>query len=60
MKIVYKTNIKPLIASEIMSNEVKTIYSFWTVKEASIFLEKINHTGAPVVNEKITLLDFLH
>jgi|YNPMSStandDraft_2_1061718.scaffolds.fasta_scaffold00004_24 tRNA nucleotidyltransferase (CCA-adding enzyme) len=59
MKIVYKTNIKPLIASEIMSNEVKTIYSFWTVKEASIFLEKINHTGAPVVNEKNNLVGFL-
>ncbi|MCX8058900.1 MAG: CBS domain-containing protein [Spirochaetes bacterium] len=59
MKFVFKCNIQSLSASDIMTKDVKYIYSNWTVLQASIFLEKINHTGAPVLDEANNLVGFL-
>jgi tRNA nucleotidyltransferase (CCA-adding enzyme) len=37
-------------AEAIMSRRIAFIGENWTLKDASIFLEKMNHTGAPVVD----------
>ncbi len=44
-------NVIPAVTAEnIMSQNVEIIDENWTLKDASIFLESINHTGAPVAN----------
>ncbi len=48
-----------IVASDIMSEEVLTIPSTWTLLEASLYFEQINHTGAPVLDEKGDLAGFL-
>jgi tRNA nucleotidyltransferase (CCA-adding enzyme) len=45
--------------SELMEPEVYTIPETWTLMKTSIYLEEIEHTGAPVVNEKEELVGFL-
>lgn len=59
MKFIFKSNIQSLTASDIMTKDVKSVYSNWSVLEASIFLEKINHTGAPVLDQNDNLVGFL-
>lgn len=41
-----------IIADQIMSPEVSLIHNQWTLLDASKFPEEINHTGAPVVNDR--------
>lgn len=48
-----------LTAESIMTREVCTIASHWSLLEASKFLEGINHTGAPVLDEAGVLVGFL-
>lgn len=46
-------------ALQIMSPQVDTIHQDWKLMDASIFLEKTNHSGAPVVDDTGTLVGFL-
>ncbi|MEJ5272837.1 MAG: CBS domain-containing protein [Spirochaetota bacterium] len=46
-------------AIDIMNKEVYTINEDWSVKQASIFLESVNCTGAPVVNKENKLVGFI-
>jgi len=46
-------------AYDIMTKNVYMIKENWTVKEASIYLEFINYTGAPVVDESGKLVGFI-
>jgi tRNA nucleotidyltransferase (CCA-adding enzyme) len=52
--------IEPAVtAKDLMTGEVFLIDQDWSLLEASIFLEKINHTGAPVVDENKNLTGFM-
>ena len=46
-------------AAQIMSTDIGTILNTWSLLEASLYLEKINHTGAPVVDDKGKLVGFM-
>lgn len=46
-------------ARDIMTKEVSTISSSHTLLDASRFLEKINHTGAPVVDATNRIVGFM-
>ncbi len=53
-------NLLPAVSAEqIMSKQVAVINENWTLKEASIFLEKTNHTGSPVLNNTDELTGFM-
>lgn len=53
-------NLLPAVmAEQIMTKDVGTILNTWSLLEASIFLEKINHTGAPVVDDDGKLVGFM-
>ncbi len=55
-----KTALIPAVtASRIMSKDVSVIREDWSLMEASIFLEEISHTGAPVINEAGKLAGFM-
>lgn len=55
-----QTQILPAYsAGELMTSEVYFINHSWTLKEASIFLEKIDHTGAPVIDDEKNLVGIL-
>jgi tRNA nucleotidyltransferase (CCA-adding enzyme) len=41
--------VPAITAADIMTTAVETIKTDWTLKQASIYLEKSGHTGAPVV-----------
>ncbi len=49
----------PKKVKDIMTADVKVIKESWTVKEASIFLESLNLTGAPVINSENKLIGFI-
>jgi tRNA nucleotidyltransferase (CCA-adding enzyme) len=54
------TKLIPAVqAGEIMTSEVHCLKHDWTLLEASIFLEKNNHTGAPVVDDNGTMIGFM-
>ena len=40
-------------------SEVFSIDENWSLIEASLFLEKINHSGAPVVNDNNEIVGFI-
>jgi tRNA nucleotidyltransferase (CCA-adding enzyme) len=46
-------------AASIMSDDVHLIKEDWSLLEASLFLEQVNHTGAPVVGEDGRLKGFM-
>jgi len=46
-------------AAAIMSTDVVTILDTWTLKDASLFLEKADRSGAPVVNASGELCGYL-
>jgi tRNA nucleotidyltransferase (CCA-adding enzyme) len=48
-----------IIADQIMSPAPHVIHDGWSLLEASKFLEKINHTGAPVTNTDGELVGFM-
>lgn len=48
-----------VLAQDIMTRNVKTISQDWKLMEASMFLEKIGHTGGPVVDDSGTITGFL-
>ena len=52
---LHQTLDPALRAEDIMTRNVFIINEEWSVKEASIYLEKINHIGAPVINEEGSL-----
>ncbi|MDC7223157.1 MAG: CBS domain-containing protein [Spirochaetales bacterium] len=45
--------------SDIMTRDVKVITDSFSVLESSLFLEQIDHTGVPVVDEKECLVGFI-
>jgi len=51
--------IPAIIAEKIMTRDVGVIREDWSLLEASIFLEGINHSGAPVVDERGKLTGFM-
>lgn len=54
------SSIMPAIkAKDLMVSQVKTINEKISLKEASIILENINHTGAPVLNDQSEMVGFL-
>ena len=46
-------------AIDLMTDLVEVIRESWSVLDASLFLEKIIHTGAPVLNDKDELVGFM-
>lgn len=55
-----KTELQPaLIAADIMEKEIQVVKETMSLLEASLFLEEINHTGAPVLNPQGKLVGFL-
>lgn len=46
-------------AEDLMTPNVDVIQDSWSVLDASIFLEKIGHTGAPVLNDGGELVGFM-
>ncbi len=46
-------------AESIMARDVVTIPDSWSLKEASLFLEKVDRTGAPVLDDTGRLCGFL-
>lgn len=50
---------KAVIAEDIMEKTVDVIRDTSTLLEASLLLEKINHTGAPVLSQRGELVGFL-
>jgi tRNA nucleotidyltransferase (CCA-adding enzyme) len=46
-------------AQDIMTETIDTIHEDWSLLEASIFLEKVSHTGAPVCDAEGRLVGFL-
>ncbi|MFP4383226.1 MAG: CBS domain-containing protein [Spirochaetia bacterium] len=55
-----KRNLYPAVmAYQLMSAPVSVIRDEWPLLEASLFLEEINHTGAPVVNGTDELCGFM-
>ncbi|MBU0936889.1 MAG: CBS domain-containing protein [Spirochaetes bacterium] len=46
-------------ARHLMTTTVNTLQADWTLLEASLFLEKVGHTGAPVVDAEGRLVGFL-
>jgi tRNA nucleotidyltransferase (CCA-adding enzyme) len=54
------TELTPAItAATIMTENVSIVKPEWSLLEASKYLESINHTGAPVVDENGTVTGFL-
>ena len=51
--------IPAVTAEHIMSRNVQNINENWTLKDASIFLESINHTGAPVTDDEGRIKGFI-
>jgi len=54
-----ETLLPAITVSQIMSRDVEIIQEDWSLLEASMFLEKINHSGAPVVNKENRLTGFM-
>ncbi len=48
-----------LTAADIMTRTVEVIRDEWSLMDASVFLEGINHTGAPVLDDEGQLVGFL-
>lgn len=48
-----------LTAADIMTRTVEVIRDEWSLMDASVFLERINHTGAPVLDGDGRLVGFL-
>ena len=51
--------IPALTAEKMMSRRVEYIHEDWTLMDASVFLERINHTGAPVTDDEGRLTGIL-
>jgi tRNA nucleotidyltransferase (CCA-adding enzyme) len=55
-----KRSLLPAItARDLMTDKVDVIRESWSVLDASLFLEKISHTGAPVLNDLDELVGFM-
>jgi tRNA nucleotidyltransferase (CCA-adding enzyme) len=51
--------VPAVTALDLMTDLVDTIRDSWSVLDASLFLEKIGHTGAPVLNDSDELVGFM-
>lgn len=56
---VDRSILPALNAADIMSRTVLALESDWSLREASVFLEQCDHTGAPVVDGDGRLVGFL-
>jgi len=55
-----KSLVPAVRAGDIMTREVSVINENKTLIEASMLLEKVNHTGVPVLNDREDVTGFLH
>jgi tRNA nucleotidyltransferase (CCA-adding enzyme) len=51
--------VPALTAESIMSRDVKAVRDTWSLREASVFLEELDRTGAPVVDAAGNVCGFL-
>lgn len=51
--------VRAVVAEDIMIKKVDVIRESMTLMEASIFLEEVNHTGAPVLSERGEIIGFM-
>lgn len=58
-KILEQKILPAITAKDIMVKNPDCISINWTLKKASMFLEQVNHTGAPVLDDKENLVGFL-
>jgi tRNA nucleotidyltransferase (CCA-adding enzyme) len=57
---ILKTELEPaLTAKAVMQRDVMCVKDVWNVMQASLFLEKIDHSGAPVMGNEGTLLGMI-
>ena len=56
---IHSSLIPAVTAEMLMTTDVHVIYENWSLMEASCFLEKINHSGAPVVNDDNDIVGFI-
>lgn len=54
-----KNIIDAVTVGKIMTTEVHSVKEDWSLKETSIFLESINHSGAPVNNQDNEISGFI-
>jgi len=55
-----RQSLRPAItAGDIMTRDVLVMHHEWSVLEASLFLEKVGHTGAPVLNDRDEIVGFM-
>jgi len=53
-------SLSPAVSAlDLMTDKVDVIQDSWSVLEASLYLEKIGHTGAPVLGESGELVGFM-
>jgi len=51
--------VPAVTAEDLMTDKVLVIRDSWSVLDASFFLEKVGHTGAPVLNDADELVGFM-
>ncbi len=55
-----KESLRPAVkAGDLMTEDVLVIRDSWSVLDASLFLEKVGHTGAPVLNQNDEVCGFM-
>ncbi len=55
-----RNSLVPAVTAEgIMTTDVDVIRNTWSVLDASLFLEKVGHTGAPVLNDEGEMCGFM-
>lgn len=55
-----KESLRPAVkAEDLMTTDVLVIQNEWSVLDASLFLEKVGHTGAPVLTESGEVCGFM-
>ena len=55
-----RSSLSPAVTAEdIMTRDVLVIQDSWSVLDASLFLEKVGHTGAPVLNDNQEMCGFM-
>ena len=55
-----RSSLSPAVTAEdLMTRDVLVIQDRWSVLDASLFLEKVGHTGAPVLNDDQEMCGFM-
>ena len=59
IRSLHSSLVPAVKAEDLMSRNISIIRENWSVLDASIFLEKEGHTGAPVLNEQEEMIGFM-